>query len=70
MRRTYGRYSDVLLVADKTSAIDVVAQRSGARGILKGTGSSEHYACRLEHLSRQDDHRIVRCGHCSDSAFP
>ena len=55
IRRTFGRYSDVLLVADKTSAIDVVVQRSGARGILKGTGSEESYACRLEHLAREDD---------------
>jgi len=55
VRRAWGRYSDVLLVADKTSAIDVVVQRSGARGILKGTGSEETYVCRLEHLSRQDD---------------
>jgi rod shape-determining protein MreC len=55
VRRTFGRYSDVLLVADKTSAIDVVVQRSGARGILKGTGSEETYACRLEHLAREDD---------------
>ena len=32
IQRTWGRYSDVLLTADKTSAIDVVVQRSGARG--------------------------------------
>jgi rod shape-determining protein MreC len=55
VERTAGRYSDVLLVADKTSAIDVVVQRTGARGMLKGTGSEEHYACRLEYLSREDD---------------
>jgi rod shape-determining protein MreC len=55
IRRTWGRYSDVLLVADQTSAIDVVVQRTGARGMLKGTGSDHHYACRLEHLSREED---------------
>jgi rod shape-determining protein MreC len=58
VRRTWGRHSDVLLVADKTSAIDVVVQRTGARGILKGTGSEEHYVCRLEHLSREDDVKV------------
>lgn len=58
VRRTWGRHSDVLLVADKTSAIDVVVQRTGARGMLKGTGSEEHYACRLEHLSREDDVQV------------
>lgn len=58
VRRTWGRHSDVLLVADKTSAIDVVVQRTGARGMLKGTGSAEHYVCRLEHLSREDDVQV------------
>ena len=58
VRRAWGRYADVLLVADKTSAIDVVVQRTGARGMLKGTGSQEHYACRLEHLSREDDGEV------------
>ncbi len=58
VRRAWGRYADVLLVADKTSAIDVVVQRTGARGMLKGTGSQEHYACRLEHLSREDDVKV------------
>ncbi len=55
VRRTWGRYADVLLTADKTSAIDVVVQRSGARGMLKGTGSDDNYVCTLEQLSREDD---------------
>lgn len=55
LRRTFGRYSDVLLVADKTSAIDVVVQRNGARGMLKGNGGSESYVCRLENLLRDDE---------------
>jgi rod shape-determining protein MreC len=58
VQRTWGRHSDVLLVADKTSAIDVVVQRTGARGMLKGTGSKEHYVCKLEHLSREDDVQV------------
>lgn len=58
IQRTWGRYSDVLLTADKTSAIDVVVQRSGARGILKGTGSDQSYICRLEYLSRGDEVKI------------
>jgi rod shape-determining protein MreC len=45
----------VLLTADKTSAIDVVVQRNGARGMLKGTGAEENYVCQLEQLSRDDD---------------
>ena len=55
IRRTWGRYSDVLLVADKTSAIDVIVQRSGARGMLKGTGDDRNYVCRLEYLARADE---------------
>jgi rod shape-determining protein MreC len=58
IRRTWGRHSDVLLVADKTSAIDIVVQRTGARGILKGTGSDHHYTCRLENLAREDDVKV------------
>jgi rod shape-determining protein MreC len=55
IRRTYSKYADVLLTADKTSAIDVVVQRNGARGMLKGTGAEENYICQLEQLSRDDD---------------
>lgn len=55
IRRTWGRYSDVLLVADRSSAVDVIIQRSGARGMLKGTGGDERYSCRLEKVSREDD---------------
>jgi rod shape-determining protein MreC len=56
--RIYGRDCDVLLVADKTSAIDVVVQRTRARGILKGTGGAKAYACRLEQLAREDDVKV------------
>jgi rod shape-determining protein MreC len=55
IRRSFSRYADVLLTADKTSAIDVVVQRNGARGMLKGTGAEDSYLCQLEQLSRDDD---------------
>jgi len=58
VRRTWGRYSDVLLTADRTSAIDVIVQRSGARGMLRGTGEPESYLCRLENLSRDSDVKV------------
>jgi len=51
------RYADVLLTADQTSAIDVVIQRNGARGVLRGTGSGDRYLCRIQYLSRSDDVR-------------
>lgn len=55
IRRTFGRYADVLLTADKTSAVDVVVQRNGVRGMLRGLGFEESYACQLEQLARTDD---------------
>jgi rod shape-determining protein MreC len=55
IRRTYSKYADVLLTADKTSGVDVIVQRNGARGMLKGTGAEENYICQLEQLSRDDD---------------
>jgi len=55
IRRAFSQYADVLLTADKTSAIDVVIQRNGARGMLKGTGAEDSYICTLEQLSRDDD---------------
>lgn len=58
VRRVYGRYSDLLLTADRTSAVDVVVERSGARGILRGVGDLHHYICRLEHLSRTEDVKV------------
>lgn len=58
VRRTMGRYSDILLTADKTSAIDVIVQRTGTRGMLRGTGEPESYVCRLENLSRDADIKV------------
>ena len=58
VRRSAGRYSDVLLTVDQSSAIDVVVQRSGAtgllRGRLRGTGGGE-YLCRIQYLRRDED---------------
>jgi rod shape-determining protein MreC len=55
VRRTFGRYSDVLLTVDRTSAIDVVIDRTGARGMLRGTGESDRYMCRIQYLARTDE---------------
>jgi rod shape-determining protein MreC len=55
IRVAFSQYADVLLTADKSSAIDVIVQRNGARGMLKGTGSETSYVCTLEQLSRDDD---------------
>lgn len=55
VKRSSAGFSDVLLVADRDSAIDVVVERTGARGILKGTGAVDNYSCRIEHMEREDD---------------
>lgn len=54
VRRVWGRYCDVSLVADRSSAVDVVVARTGARGLLRGTGEEQRYAMRLEFLSEAD----------------
>lgn len=54
IRRSSGEYSDVLLIADRSSAVDVVVERTGARGVLKGTGASNAYTCRIAYLSADD----------------
>ncbi|MCB9617027.1 MAG: rod shape-determining protein MreC [Sandaracinus sp.] len=55
IRRTTGRHADVLLTVDQESAIDVVVQRTGARGMLRGTGESNRYLCRIQYLRREDE---------------
>lgn len=55
VRRAWGRYSDVLLTVDRTSAVDVVVRRTGARGILAGTGEGDRYLCRIQYLQRTDE---------------
>jgi rod shape-determining protein MreC len=58
VRRTWGRYSDVLLTVDRTSAIDVAIQRTGARGMLRGTGESDRYLCRIQYLQREEQVQV------------
>ena len=57
VRRTWGRYSDVLLTADRASKVDVVIERNGARGVLVGTGENDRYACQIQHLLLADEVR-------------
>ncbi len=50
-----GRHASVLLTVDRDSHIDVIVQRTGARGILRGTGENDRYACRVQFLKRTDE---------------
>ncbi len=65
VRRTWSRYADVLLVVDRTSAVDVVIQRLGARGILRGTGENDRYMAQVQHLQREDQVRVGDLVHTS-----
>ncbi len=49
---TYGAYSDVLLVSDPQSSIDVVIPTTGGRGLLSGISSDDSYLCQIEYLER------------------
>ncbi|NLE49525.1 MAG: rod shape-determining protein MreC [Sandaracinaceae bacterium] len=55
IRRTFGTYADVTLTVDRSSAIDVVVRRTGARGVLRGTGDKNRYACRIQYHKRSDE---------------
>lgn len=56
--RVFGSYADVLLSVDSRSAVDVMVERSGARGIVRGTGERDRYAAKVEYLQRTDDVRV------------
>lgn len=53
-----GRYANVTLTVDSRSAVDATVERTGARGILRGTGERNRYAAQIEYLQRTDDVRV------------
>jgi rod shape-determining protein MreC len=52
--RVAGHSSDIMLLVDPRSAIDVVIPRTGGRGILRGKAGENGYRCSIEYLSRGD----------------
>ena len=51
-----GRYaSEVLLLTDVTSAVDVVVQRSRARGMMRGMSRSDRYMAKVNDFDRLHD---------------
>jgi rod shape-determining protein MreC len=56
--RVYGSYSDVVLAVDPRSNIDVIIQRTGARGLLRGIDSTNRYVCRIEYLLQKEEVKI------------
>jgi len=53
--RVAGDTIDVLLAVDAGSGIDVVVERTGARGFVRGTGDANRYSCRVEYVQRTDE---------------
>src|SRR4051812_13626062 len=46
---------DVRLVVDAGSGVDVVVQRTGARGFVRGNGDGKKYDCKVEYVQRTDE---------------
>jgi rod shape-determining protein MreC len=55
IQRVYGAYADVLLAVDPQLSIDVVVPRTGGRGVLKGLGGDNAYACKIDYLVRSEE---------------
>ncbi len=53
IHRAYGLYSDVLLITDPDSSIDVVIPRTGGRGWVTGLARDDVYRCKVECLERR-----------------
>ena len=46
---------EVQLVVDASSGVDVVVERTGARGFVRGTGNEKEFLCRAEYVKRTDE---------------
>lgn len=65
VQRASGRSCEVQLVVDRRTAVDVIVQRTGARGMLRGTGEDERYMARIQYLGREDVLRVGDLVHTS-----
>jgi rod shape-determining protein MreC len=54
----WDKYSDVLMAVDPKSSIDVYIQRNKSRGLLKGTGDTSRYECKIEYLLKTDEVQV------------
>ena len=53
--RVAGDRIDVQLTVDSGFGVDVVVERTGARGFVRGTGDRSRYAVRVEYVQRTDE---------------
>lgn len=65
VQRASGRSCEVQLIVDRRTAVDVIVQRTGARGMLRGTGEDERYMARIQYLGREDALRVGDLVHTS-----
>jgi rod shape-determining protein MreC len=63
------RYSKVMLIIDRNSAVDALVQRTRARGVIKGESTDQ---CRLDYVLRKKDVRIgdIIVSSGSDGVYP
>lgn len=52
--RVAGQQADVQLTVDSGFGVDVVVERTGARGFVRGSGDRSKYAVRVEYVPRTD----------------
>lgn len=57
VRRVAGDKVDVTLAVESGFGVDVVVERTGARGIVRGIGDPSRYALRVEYVQRTDEVR-------------
>jgi rod shape-determining protein MreC len=57
INRVSGHTSDIMLLVDPRSAIDVFIPRTGGRGILRGKPGENGYRCSIEYLVRGEQAR-------------
>jgi len=53
--KSAGDTVDVRLVVDAGSGVDVVVERTGARGFIRGVGDESKYACEVQYVQRTDE---------------
>jgi rod shape-determining protein MreC len=53
--RVFGSHADIELISDPSARTEVVISRTGGRGVMKGTGSGDSYACSIEWLERSSN---------------
>ncbi len=55
IHKVYGRYADVVLVADPRSRIDAISQRNRALGVVQGLGTEADYRASVAYLTDRDE---------------